>query len=123
MAHLKNYASRFQVLLVLSFLAFSSAAFAQNFTVSGRVKDATNGEDIIGAIVSIKEIPTKGTSTNSYGFYSLTLPEGDYSLIYQYIGYAPLEKRVSLRANQTLNVELGATENTLGEAPKTPLAK
>lgn len=115
MTLLKNYASRFQVLFVFSFLFLTTSAFAQNFTVSGRVKDGTNGEDIIGAIIVVKENPTKGTSTNSYGFYSLTLPSGDYTLVYQFLGFAVQEKKVSLKSNQTLNVELAAAENTLGE--------
>ncbi len=112
---LKNYACRFRVLLGFTFLFFSVDAFSQNFTVSGRVKDASNGEDIIGAIVVAKENPAKGTSTNSYGFYSLTLPAGDYTLVYQFLGFAAQEKKVSLKSNQTLNVELGAAENKLGE--------
>ena len=65
----------------------SSHAFAQNFTVSGTVKDAGNGEDLIGALVGIAEMPGKGTATNSYGFYSITLPAGEYTLQFQSLGF------------------------------------
>jgi len=89
--------------------------FSQNYTVSGSIKDAENGEDIIGAIVSVKELEGKGASSNSYGFYSLTIPQGDYTLVYQFIGYKPQEKLVSLKSNQTINIQLGFSETTLGE--------
>jgi len=97
------------------FLSCSLDVFSQNYTVSGSIKDAENGEDIIGAIVSVKELEGKGTSSNSYGFYSLTLPAGDYTLVYQFIGYALQEKAISLKSNQTFNIQLGFSETTLGE--------
>ncbi|HEY8404373.1 MAG TPA: TonB-dependent receptor [Flavobacteriales bacterium] len=102
-------------LFLLLFFGLQSMVVAQNYTVSGTIKDAANGEDIIGAIVVVKENPSKGTSSNSYGFYSLTLPAGEYTLVYQYLGYSTQEKKVSLRSNQTLNVQLGLAETTLGE--------
>jgi hypothetical protein len=106
--------SQISLIFILLF-GLQSMVVAQNYTVSGTIKDAANGEDIIGAIVVVKENPSKGTSSNSYGFYSLTLPAGEYTLVYQYLGYATQEKKVSLRNNQTLNVQLGLAETTLNE--------
>ncbi|HRO41348.1 MAG TPA: TonB-dependent receptor [Flavipsychrobacter sp.] len=88
---------------------------AQTFTISGNIKDASNGEDLIGAIVTVKGQPNKGSSANTYGFYSLTLPAGDYTLIYQYVGYTSKEESISLQRSQTLNVGLAPTSRNLDE--------
>jgi len=66
-------------LLVALLLTFS--AFSQNkFTLSGSVKDLSDGEDLIGLTISVKEMPATGTVSNVYGFYSLTLPQGEYTI-------------------------------------------
>ena len=64
--------------ILLLLLLFPLGLFAQNekLTVSGYVKDNKNGEGLIGASIFIKELFT-GTTTNTYGFYSLTLPKGN----------------------------------------------
>lgn len=112
---LKYHWSKSLLAIGIFLLSCSLNVFSQNYTVSGSIKDAENGEDIIGAIVSVKELEGKGTSSNSYGFYSLTLPAGDYTLVYQFIGYALQEKVISLKSNQTFNIQLGFSETTLGE--------
>ena len=56
------------------------------YSVSGHVKDASTGEALIGAAVIVEEL-NKGTVTNVYGFYSLSLPPGLYRLKFSYIGY------------------------------------
>ncbi|SFE85578.1 TonB-dependent receptor [Thermoflexibacter ruber] len=66
-------------------------------TASGYVKDSKNGEKLIGVNVYIKGTTT-GTTTNEYGFYSLTLPKGKYELVASYIGYSPLIKEIDLSA-------------------------
>ncbi|WP_246001585.1 carboxypeptidase-like regulatory domain-containing protein [Mucilaginibacter gracilis] len=85
-------------LLLLICIAFTAvSAFGQkNTTISGTIKDNATGETLIAASVRIKELPQKGASTNSYGFYSITIPEGEYTLIYSYIGYETTSKPVSL---------------------------
>ena len=105
--------ARLILLLCIAFTAVS--AFGQkNTTISGTIKDNATGETLIGASVRIKELPQKGTSTNSYGFYSITIPEGDYTLIYTYIGYETTSKQVSLHKNQVIDIML-APSNTLKE--------
>ncbi|GAB3327914.1 TonB-dependent receptor [Larkinella ripae] len=75
-------------------------------TVSGYIKDAANGEGLIGVSVYVKEAAT-GVTTNSYGFYSLTLPVGTYNLVYSYVGFSKQNRTVDLTGqNVRLNVEL-----------------
>lgn len=101
-------------LLTLAFL-FGGWLSAQNCTIKGNIKDGSNGEDLIGAAVVIKELPGTGTVTNPYGFYSLTLPKGTYTIIYQYIGYETQAMEVSLQQDRTLEIELRPESQTLGE--------
>ncbi|MBC7923469.1 MAG: TonB-dependent receptor [Ferruginibacter sp.] len=74
-------------------------------TVNGYVRDAASGEALIGATVFVKELAT-GTATNGYGFYSLTLPPGDYLLTYRYLGYESLSNPLALTGNLTRDVNL-----------------
>ncbi len=92
-------------MLLLSVIIFKVSAINEKYTISGHIRDNNTGEDLIGATVYVKEL-NSGTVTNVYGFYSLTLPAGKYSLEYTYIGYQPKVKEISLTENITLNVEL-----------------
>lgn len=86
---------------------------AQDFTVSGNVKDATSGEDLIGATIRVKNMPQYAAITNVFGFYSLTLPAGDYVLEYASISFAKQEASVSLTENITKNIELEPSAEVL----------
>ncbi len=89
--------------------------FAQNsFTLSGYVKDAKNGEGLIGATLFVQEIKS-GVQTNDYGFYSITLPKGEYSLTISYIGYQKNQKKILLSENKSLNFELNDDTKVLEE--------
>lgn len=94
-------------LLILSLLLFSikNAAGQENYTISGKISDAKNGEGMIGVNVFIKELKT-GTSTNVYGLYSLTAPKGNYTFVTSYIGYNTVTKPITFDTNKTLNIEL-----------------
>jgi hypothetical protein len=111
-----NCKSRIKTLLCLScFLLAVAPAFAQkNLTVSGIIKDAYTGEVLIGATVIIKETPQNGTSANTYGFYSLSAAKGEYTLIYNYVGYVPVVSTISLKHDTTLDIAL-TTNNNLQE--------
>lgn len=88
-------------------------SFSQDkFTVSGVLKDAASGETILGAPIAVSEIPGTGVLTNDYGFYSLTLPKGNYTLVVRYPGYHVISLKVVLDKNQVLNLNL---ENALSE--------
>lgn len=92
--------------ILFNFLLLSLIGLNQKFTISGNIKDGKNGEDLIGATVSVKELAGVGTITNVYGFYSLTLEKGDYTLVYQSLGFANTERKVSVTSDQTINIEL-----------------
>ena len=91
----------FLCVLLLPLLSFAQ----KKYTLSGFVKDVQNGETLIGATITVKG-STKGISTNLYGFYSLTLTEGDYVLICSYAGYQPNATEVKLAADQQLNFDM-----------------
>jgi hypothetical protein len=90
-------------------------AQTQKFTVSGNVRDADDGEDLIGVSIAVVQAGNLGTATNSYGFYSISLPEGRYTLKISYIGYAAQEIEVDLTADTKLNVALKADVQQLQE--------
>ena len=76
-----------------------------NYTISGYVQDNESGENLIG--VSIYDKNTfKGTVTNQYGFYSLTLEEGKYDIIYSFIGLESVTKKITLNENTRINISL-----------------
>ena len=81
----------------------------EKVTLSGYVTDAGTGEELIGATIFIEELAT-GTVTNVYGYYSLSLPPGQYTLTFGYIGYRRQQLPIQLSESQTMNVEL-MTEN------------
>ena len=83
-------------------------------TISGSIKDAKTGEQLLGATVYIKELKS-GVATNMYGFYSLSVPAGNYTLVYSYIGYENFEKKIQLKENTTVNVELQPKSKDLKE--------
>ncbi|HAR22264.1 MAG TPA: hypothetical protein DCR47_06860, partial [Cryomorphaceae bacterium] len=89
----------------------------QNVTLSGYIKDAANGEELINA--SIVNESFQGTITNIYGFYSLTLPEGKYTFTVSYIGYESIVKTLTLKESQTLDFELKEATNQLAEVEVT----
>jgi hypothetical protein len=84
-------------------------------TVSGYIKDAANGEGLIGVSVYVKETGT-GAVTNSYGFFAVTVPPGTYNLIISYLGYARQTKIVDLtERNVRLDLELSQEGKQLQE--------
>lgn len=94
-------------LLLLSFsLIFSLSAYSQSkFSISGYVKDKTSGEDLVGASIGINETGG-GTVSNVYGYYTISLSEGNYTLKVNYIGYKEEEIKVALKKDQRINIQL-----------------
>ena len=108
----------FILLLLLVFpavvLAEGEEADKNKRTVSGYIKDAETGEDLIGASIYVSEIES-GAVTNVYGFYSLRLDMGSYTFRFSYIGYETIEKKVDLKENITLDIELSPKGELLKE--------
>lgn len=95
------------------FLFISITIFAQEkFTLSGSIKDAADGEDLVGVTIFVKELPGVGTVSNIYGFYSITLPKGNYTIQYKYLGYKTIEFKAELTKSVKNNVQLayGSTD-------------
>ncbi len=90
--------------LIALFPLLSSAQ--TNHTISGYITDAASGETLIGANIYVADNPEKGTVSNVYGFYSLTLPEGDYNLIISYLGFSNQTIPLSLSAKKTLDIAM-----------------
>jgi len=101
------------VLLFSLFLTFS-VAYAQKYTLSGHIRDSKNGEDLIGAGVFIPSLKV-GAVANEYGFYSLTLPSGKYTLTVKYVGFQSIDKEIELKSNQVLDFMMESETNTLQE--------
>ncbi|TND10561.1 MAG: TonB-dependent receptor plug [Bacteroidetes bacterium] len=104
---------RFAWFLFFSFLPPLLGA-QQNFTISGTVLDSTNGESVIGGVVYVKGT-SKGVQTNVYGFYSLTLAEGSYDIIVNYVTYRSRTLHVDLKSNVTLNIRLAPEGTAIDE--------
>ncbi len=102
------------LLLLAILLSLSFSIHAQKYTISGYIKDAASGESLIGANVFDKT-SLSGTSSNTYGFYSLTLPAraDSMTIIYSYVGYAARAVNLILRQDTTIN--LGLQDNALLE--------
>ena len=90
--------------LVFIFFLSAGSQAQKRYTVSGYISDDL-GEELIGASILI-EGQTRGTVTNTYGFYSLTLPSGKYKLEYSYLGYLTEHIEVNLNKDRELNVKL-----------------
>ena len=91
--------------IFLQFLICFQALAQQKYTISGNITDASNGEALSGVIVSIKNHNYVAIS-NSYGFYSISVPEGDYSVTVTQMGFTKQEQSVKLHENQLIDFNL-----------------
>ena len=87
-------------------LLFPLISFSQNkFTISGYVKDSLNGETLIGSTISVNG-KSKSILSNQYGFYSITLLQGNYELVCSNVGYQAKVENIALTADRQFNFEL-----------------
>ncbi len=108
-----NYLIAFAGLLLCQSVALITHA-QEKKTVSGYIRDASNGEGLIGVSVYIRELEN-GVTTNPYGFYSITLPVGTYTFIYSYMGYERTEKVLELTKDLTQDIEMNDESQSLKE--------
>jgi hypothetical protein len=94
---------------------FSSYQLQETGTISGFIRDSTTGESLTGAVIYPKEIPSIGITTNSYGYFSLSLPQGKYSLVVRFMGYKTMTVPVDLQENLKMNLELDEESISLNE--------
>lgn len=115
-----DFKSRF--LLLFCFL-ISSINYSQNkFTLSGTITDQNTNETLIGVIVSVKETNVV-TTTNEYGYYVMTLPEGQYTLEVNSVGYNVYNEAISISGNTRKNISLGSSEVMIDEIQITASSK
>jgi len=101
------------LLFAVFILCGLTTAAQDKVTLNGYVKDASNGEELIGVTVYATELKA-GAVTNAYGFYSITLPKGTYQVQYSYLGYTFQSITIQLEQDVARNVEL-TSEATLIE--------
>ncbi len=92
-------------IFVLFFLSNFWSFSQEKFTISGTISDSTKGEELINATIKIKG-QNIGAYSNEYGFYSITLPQGNYTLVYIAVGYQAKEQDVVLNKDIKLNFQL-----------------
>ena len=108
---IKNLKLYFCLLLFITISFFATAQ--KKYTISGYAKDIQNGETLIGATITVKG-NSRGITSNQYGFYSITLLEGNYELICSYAGYMPKTTQVNLQGDNQLDFDL-VTKAALAE--------
>ena len=101
-------------LLFLFFLLSLTAFSQEKQTLSGTIYDDSNNETLIGVSIYFPEL-NSGTTTNEYGFYSVTLPEGIYKVQVSYLGYATILETINLKEKGTKNFKLKEASESLDE--------
>jgi hypothetical protein len=99
---------------IVSLFSISELLAQKSFTVNGIIKDASTGETLIGASVKVTGLKKVATSSNSYGFYAINLPSGNYSMEVSYVGYQTVVKQIDIDKDLKLDINLTAS-NDLAE--------
>ncbi|MCX6311502.1 MAG: TonB-dependent receptor [Bacteroidetes bacterium] len=103
-----------RICLLLIFISgipiHAQAQAGKRFTISGYVKESSNGEAIIGAAVTIRE-PLKGTVTNNYGFFSITADSGQYEMMVSFTGLQKYKQHISLTHDIFIDIKMLPIEN------------
>lgn len=100
--------------LIFFILFFALSASAQKHTVSGFISDASNGETVVGANIFCKELGL-GTTANTYGFYSLTLPKGSYEITYSFLGYDSELVQINFDKDVKKNIQFKSSSTLINE--------
>jgi len=107
-----------RILIVIFCLTFSfdlrSEENLEKYTISGYITDGSSGEALIGATIYVEEIKG-GSVTNVYGYYSISLEAGDYTIEFRYVGFNSVTRTVNLNANNEINIELAEVNRELEE--------
>jgi hypothetical protein len=99
----------------LLFLFFSIHSFSQNkYTLSGIIIEESSNETLIGVTVAFPFLGT-GVVTNEYGFYSITIPEGEYALLVSYLGFEEVVSSINLNKNTKIDFKLKEAAEQLEE--------
>jgi len=93
-------------------LLFQTSHAQEKFTLSGTISEEKSNETLIGVNIVFPEV-TAGTTTNEYGFYSITLPEGTYNIVISYLGYTSISETITLSEDISKNFSLLETLESL----------
>ncbi|MEP2281519.1 TonB-dependent receptor [Maribacter sp.] len=101
--------------ILISLLCFSFSSWGQQkYTLSGSIAESSSNETLIGVTVAIPELST-GVTTNEYGFYSISLPEGTYKVLISYLGFEDIIKEIELTENRRIDFLLEEEAEQLEE--------
>ncbi|MBD0725856.1 collagen-binding protein [Flavobacterium sp. L1I52] len=100
------------MLFILAFIIHANSQ--EKVTLSGAISDVENNETLLGVNIYIKESKT-GVVTNNYGFYSITVPKGDYTISISYMGYVTIEEKISLTRSTRKDFTLTSESKNLDE--------
>src|SRR6478609_1701281 len=99
-----------KILYLFMFLIVFEGIYSQNkFTISGYISEKGSKENLPGVTVYIPKSKV-GTTTNNYGFYSITLPKDSVEVIFSYVGFKAKKLSLYLDKNVTYNIEMGAED-------------
>jgi hypothetical protein len=79
----------------------------ERIIISGYIREEGSGEALVGATVYIPSLKT-GTLTNGFGYYAISLPADTVTMVFRYVGYEVLFRKLDPPATQTLNISLRA---------------
>jgi hypothetical protein len=95
----------FRLILLLMLTAPLNLSAQKKITLSGYIRDGRSSEALIGATVYIKELNI-GTETNNYGFYSISMAPGNYTVIYSYVGFSTRTEQFNLTESKAYNADM-----------------
>lgn len=105
-----------RIFATIGLSVFSITVYAQERrTISGTVRDGKNGELVIGATIKVEEDPSINITANEYGFYSLSLPQGNYTIAVAYGGYENYRQTVQLDQNVKLDLILSEQKEKVSQ--------
>ena len=102
------------LLLGLSFFSLFTITAQQKFTLSGTITEENSNETLIGVTIAFPELRT-GVTTNEYGFYSITLPEGEYQVLVSYLGFKEIVQNIALDKDTKIDFKLTEEAEQLEE--------
>ncbi len=109
----KPVRQKWMLTFLLLSLVFTGTA-QENFTLSGTIMEASSNETLIGVSVTIPQL-SSGTTTNEYGFYSITLPQGEYDFVISYLGFKDIRQNINLNQDHKINFQMTEEAEQLAE--------
>ena len=105
---------RYYLTIILTVFSYIYSLSQETYTISGYIQEASSGENLIGASI-FEQNSRKGTTSNQYGFYSLTLKQGEYTIIYSFIGMETIKKKIILNKDYRINMSLSENSTIINE--------